>query len=121
LGQDPIQLNFGPDMVVQAFNPRRQRQVDLQFQGKPRTEQVLGEEKPKSRLCGPHLSSQCLGDRHEDLLVQSQYVEQDPGKSSLDSEGVGKQKASYNVEEQVEHLFSNPSKQQNSAALDMWL
>jgi hypothetical protein len=29
LGQDPTQLNLGPRMVVQAFNPRRQRQADL--------------------------------------------------------------------------------------------
>ena len=55
MGQDPTQLNLDPGVVVQAFNPRRQLQADLLVQGQPRTEQVLGEEKLKSRCGSTHL------------------------------------------------------------------
>jgi len=42
-----------------------------------------------------------------------------PGRRSLGSEGVGKQKAGDNVIEQGP--CSSPSKQQNSSASAMWL
>jgi hypothetical protein len=35
---------LGPGKVVQAFNPRRQRQADIQVQGQPGTEQVPNKE-----------------------------------------------------------------------------
>lgn len=45
---------FGPGVMVHTFNPRRQRQADLYVQDQPGTEQVLGEEKLKSRRRGGH-------------------------------------------------------------------
>ena len=34
---------LGPGMLVQAFNPRRQRQADFWVQSQPVKEQILGE------------------------------------------------------------------------------
>jgi hypothetical protein len=55
LWQDSTQLSIDSGMVVQTFNPRRKRQADLWIQGQPRTEQVLGKEKLKSRIGGLYL------------------------------------------------------------------
>lgn len=109
LGQDPTQLTLSPGMVVQTFNPRRQSQADLWVQDHPRTEQVLGEEKLKSRLGGPHLLSQWLGYRLVNLWVQNQSTEQVPGQPNSGSEGVGKQKVGDNVVEKEGHVPSPAS------------
>ena len=53
---------FGTGLVVHTFNPRKQRQANHCVQGQPGPEQVLGEEKLKSRSGGTHLSSQDSGD-----------------------------------------------------------
>jgi hypothetical protein len=45
------------------------------------------------------------GDRHADLCVQDQSIEQDPGQPSLGSEGFGKQKASDSVIVQAGHVL----------------
>jgi hypothetical protein len=46
---------FGTGLVVHTFNPRKQRQANHCVQGQPGPEQVLGEEKLKSRSGGTHL------------------------------------------------------------------
>ena len=55
LGQDPTQLSLDLGMVVDAFNLTRQRQAILWVQGQPRTEQILCEEKLKSRYGGTYV------------------------------------------------------------------
>jgi hypothetical protein len=58
-----------------------------------------------------------------DLWVQGQSTEQVPGQPSLGSEGVGKQKAGDNIIKQdfIIKTCSSSSKQQDLAALAMWL
>lgn len=84
--------SLGPAIVVQAFNPKRQRQADLSVQGRPGIEQVRW----YTPLIPAFRSQPCRSLSE----VQGQPTKQVLGQPSLGNEGVEKQKADDNVIEQ---------------------